>query len=119
MGAPTLEGIPPPAPAAVPAQLFDDSPAAPELVLPLKGRRLGVYWRAFEDATPEVVAACRHAVGALEEHGCEVGARCPTRCLWAKMVQPHFCLRPRDRPDLHCKAGGGGFGACQTLRPGP
>ncbi len=62
----------PPAPTAVPAQLFDDTPAAAELVMPLKGRRVGVYWRLFEDAHPEVVAACRHALGLLEEHGCEV-----------------------------------------------
>ena len=61
-----------PAPTAVPAQLFDDSPAAAELVMPLKGRRVGVYWRLFEDAQPEVVAACRHALGLLEELGCEV-----------------------------------------------
>ena len=40
--------------------------------MPLKGRRVGVYWRLFEDAQPEVVAACRHALGLLEEHGCEV-----------------------------------------------
>lgn len=62
----------PPAPAAVPRQLFDDSPSAAELVLPLKGRRVGVYWRLFKDAAPEVVAACRAAVSLLEEHGCEV-----------------------------------------------
>jgi Asp-tRNA(Asn)/Glu-tRNA(Gln) amidotransferase A subunit family amidase len=67
----------PPAPAAVPRQLFDDRPQAAELVLPLKGRRVGVYWRLFEDAAPEVVAACRHAVALLEEHGCEVRARTP------------------------------------------
>ena len=53
MGAPSLEGVPPPAPACVPAQLFDDSPGAAELVLPLKGRRVGVFWRSFE-ARPDV-----------------------------------------------------------------
>lgn len=61
-----------PAPTTVPVQLFDDTPAAAELLMPLKGRRVGVYWRLFEDAQPEVVAACRHALGLLEEHGCEV-----------------------------------------------
>lgn len=62
-----------PAPVCVPRQLHDDSPGAAELVMPLKGRRLGVYWKLFEDASPEVVSACRHAVALLEEHGCEVG----------------------------------------------
>ncbi|CAL8466609.1 g6145 [Coccomyxa elongata] len=65
-----------PAPTTVPAQLFDDTPAAAELLMPLKGRRVGVYWRLFEDAQPEVVAACRHALGLLEEHGCEVVPIC-------------------------------------------
>ena len=37
-----------------------------------RGRRVGVFWRSFEDARPDVVAACRHAVALLEEHGCEV-----------------------------------------------
>ena len=69
-----------PAPTTVPAQLFDDSPAAAELVMPLKGRRVGVYWRLFEDAHPEVVAACRHALGLLEEHGCEVKCCRPPAC---------------------------------------
>ena len=73
MGGEGVACFQPPAPAAVPRQLFDDSPGAAELVLPLKGRRVGVYWALFEDATPEVVAACRHAVALLEEHGCEVG----------------------------------------------
>ena len=63
---------PRPAPLAVPAQLFDDSPAAAEVVMPLKGRRVGVYRQLFEDASPEVVAACRHAIDLMREHGCEV-----------------------------------------------
>lgn len=63
---------PRPAPLRVPAQLFDDSPAAAEMVMPLKGRRVGVYKQLFEDASPEVVSACRHAVELLREHGCEV-----------------------------------------------
>lgn len=66
------DAVPRPAPVVVPAQLFDDTPAAAELVMPLKGRRVGVYWRLFEDAQPEVVAACKHALSLLEEHGCEV-----------------------------------------------
>ena len=63
---------PRPAPLAVPAQLFDDSPAAAEVVMTLKGRRVGVYRQLFEDASPDVVAACRHAIDLMREHGCEV-----------------------------------------------
>ena len=39
----------------------------------MKGRHVGVFWRSSEDARPDMVAACRHAVALLEEHGCEVG----------------------------------------------
>ena len=63
--------MPRPAPLRVPSQLFDNTPAAAELVMPLKGRRVGVYKQLFEDAAPEVVSACRHAVELLKEHGCE------------------------------------------------
>jgi Asp-tRNA(Asn)/Glu-tRNA(Gln) amidotransferase A subunit family amidase len=66
------QATPRPAPLAVPAQLFDDSPAAAEVVMPLKGRRVGVYRQLFEDASPDVVAACRHAIELMREHGCEV-----------------------------------------------
>jgi hypothetical protein len=66
------EAWPRPAPANVPTQLFDDRPAAAELVMPLKGRRVGVYWKLFEDASPEVVRVCKNALSLLEEHGCEV-----------------------------------------------
>ena len=64
---------PRPAPLRVPSQLYDDTPAAAEMVMPLKGRRVGVYRQLFEDAAPDVVRACQHAVDLLKEHGCEVG----------------------------------------------
>ena len=67
---------PRPAPLRVPSQLFDDSPAAAEMVMPLKGRRMGGYKQLFEDATPEVVRACQQAVELLKEHGCEVSQLC-------------------------------------------
>ena len=67
---------PRPAPLRVPTQLFDDTPAAAELVMPLKGRRVGVYKQLFEDASPEVVSACRNAVDLLREHGCEARPPC-------------------------------------------
>ena len=28
----------------------------------MKGRHVGVFWRSSEDARPDMVAACRHAV---------------------------------------------------------
>ena len=62
----------------MPSQLFDDTPAAAELVMPLKGRRVGVYKQLFEDASPEVVSACRNAVDLLREHGCEASR--PYKC---------------------------------------
>lgn len=55
--------------------------------MPLKGRRVGVYWRLFEDAQPEVVAACRHALGLLEEHGCEVRGCSLASHSWHSPVQ--------------------------------
>ena len=63
---------PRPALLRVPSQLYDDTPAAAEMVMPLKGRRVGVYRQLFEDASPDVVRACQHAVDLLKEHGCEV-----------------------------------------------
>ena len=81
---------PRPAPLRVPSQLFDDTPAAAELVMPLKGRRVGVYKQLFEDASPEVVSACRNAVDLLREHGCE--ARCS--CHVQHHVNCHV-LKPR------------------------
>ena len=44
----------------------------PARLAPLAGRRVGVFWRWFEDADAEVVAACRHALRLMEERGCEV-----------------------------------------------
>ncbi len=44
----------------------------PREAAPLAGRRVGVFWRWFEDADAEVVAACRHALRLMEERGCEV-----------------------------------------------
>ena len=71
---------PRPAPLRVPSQLFDDRPAAAELLMPLKGRRVGVYKQLFEDASPEVVSACRNAVDLLREHGCEASRPCHVEC---------------------------------------
>ena len=81
---------PRPAPLAVPAQLFDDSPAAAEVVMPLKGRRVGVYRQLFEDASPAVVAACRHAIDLMREHGCEV--RMPVIAPPERMQLLNMCL---------------------------
>ena len=73
LGAGMELATPRPAPLRVPSQLYDDTPAAAEMVMPLKGRRVGVYRQLFEDASPDVVRACQHAVDLLKEHGCEVG----------------------------------------------
>ena len=72
LGAGMELATPRPAPLRVPSQLYDDTPAAAEMVMPLKGRRMGVYRQLFEDASPDVVRACQHAVDILKEHGCEV-----------------------------------------------
>ena len=55
-----------PAPVRVPPRL------PPAGAAPLAGRRVGVFWRWFEDADAEVAAACRHALRLMEERACEV-----------------------------------------------
>ena len=86
---------PRPAPLRVPSQLFDDTPAAAELVLPLKGRRVGVYRQLFEDAAPEVVRACRNAVDLMKEHGCEASCLClyHRECQTGGKTIPAGCAR--------------------------
>ncbi|KAK9841850.1 hypothetical protein WJX81_007196 [Elliptochloris bilobata] len=63
-----------PAPVRVPARLPGMAGLGPGQ--PLAGQRVGVFWRWFEDADAEVVAACRHALRLMEEQGCEVVPVC-------------------------------------------
>ena len=61
---------------------------------PLAGQRVGVFWRWFEDADAEVVAACRHALRLLEEHDCEARGCIHARDMRAKESEADSCVRP-------------------------
>nr|ARQ20723.1 lipid body protein [Lobosphaera incisa] len=65
----------PPAPAAIHKALFNPAQLG-AASLPLRGRRIGVYWRWFEDADAEVVRLCKAALQHLEAAGAEVVSIC-------------------------------------------
>ena len=61
--------------------------------MPLKGRRVGVYKQLFEDASPEVVSACRNAVDLLREHGCEASHSCHVKYyMFCHVLMPNIVL---------------------------
>ena len=73
---------------AVPQQLFAAMGSKEFATLP--HLRIGVFWEWFEDADPEVVAACKAAVASLQAKlGCQV--RCTAVSMQCHMLMIANC----------------------------